>query len=93
MDKVPTPICDAAEQCGFVYDDNGEPVGNGIPAISADLARQLERDRARLIEAAQAASDWLREVGDDYPGSSCQKWCRERAAITEGVLASLEAKP
>jgi hypothetical protein len=26
----------------------------------------------------QAVAD-LRTVGDDYPGSSCHKWCHERA--------------
>lgn len=31
--------------------------------------------RERLLRACA----YLRQVGDDYPGSSCQKWCHEKA--------------
>jgi hypothetical protein len=56
-----------------------------VEALRADLA-SAERALARRTEErnnfaqrlCQAATD-LRTVGDDYPGSSCHKWCHERA--------------
>lgn len=36
-------------------------------------------ERDQLREALGRARDYLLEVGNDYPGSSCQKWCTEKA--------------
>ena len=43
-------------------------------------------DHAGLVEALVRAKNDLLEVGNDYPGSSCQKWCTERAAAAWNVL-------
>lgn len=40
---------------------------------------QLGRVQAALKEATQA----LRQVGDDYPGSSCHEWCHRQADTAE----------
>ena len=53
-----TPICDGAE-CG----QSGAP-------IRADVARQLERDRARLIAL-------VKEYADEYGHTSFSKTLRE----------------
>jgi len=37
----------------------------------------------RLEIALALAVKSLREVGDDYPGSSCQTWCHQRADEAE----------
>ena len=60
-------------------------------ASTQPLAEQLaERDAtiARLRAALRLAADDLQTVGDDYPGSSCQKWCRERADFARAALSS-----
>jgi hypothetical protein len=38
-------------------------------------------------EALEFACNALREVGDDYPGSSCHKWCHEKADEAEAIAA------
>jgi hypothetical protein len=43
---------------------------------------EIERFRAAL---KKAATD-LQTVGDDYPGSSCQQWCRSRAREARELL-------
>lgn len=44
-----------------------------------------------LLENAAGALDFacaaLREVGDDYPGSSCQLWCHSKATEAEEMAA------
>ena len=55
---------------------------------AADYIEKLEADNARLREANGILEDGLQEVGDDYPGSSCQEWCQHqikqaRAALQE----------
>lgn len=45
------------------------------------LRRENERQHAeieRLREANGVLEDALQEVGDDYPGSSCQEWCQQQ---------------
>ena len=42
---------------------------------------------ARLEEALKQAAEDLQLVGDDYPGSSCHKWCSESAATARAALA------
>lgn len=50
-------------------------------AEAASKARE-----AALVEALVAAKNDLLAVGNDYPGSSCQKWCAERALAAWNVL-------
>ena len=40
----------------------------------------------------QAIAD-LRAVGDDYPGSSCHKWCHERADAAQAALSTPAPDP
>ena len=75
---------------------------NNLPAIIAALTAQAEHDKvlaerdalqaenARLREANGILEDALQEVGDDYPGSSCQEWCIQQI---KAARAALEAKP
>ena len=77
-------------------------IPDGIPAIIAALTAQAEHDKvlaerdalqaenARLREANGILEDALQEVGDDYPGSSCQEWCIQQI---KAARAALEAKP
>lgn len=39
----------------------------------------MTTDHDKLRQALRKARDYLLEVGNDYPGSSCQKWCTEKA--------------
>lgn len=41
---------------------------------------------ARLQEANGILEDALQEVGDDYPGSSCQEWCRQQVKLARSIL-------
>ena len=43
-----------------------------------------------LAEELKAARDALVEVGNDYPGSTCQRWCCERAARANKALRMVE---
>ena len=45
---------------------------------------------ARMQEANGILEDALQEVGDDYPGSSCQEWCRQQVKLARATLASKE---
>lgn len=46
-----------------------------------------------LREALRRARDYLLEVGNDYPGSSCQKWCAEKATEIWNTLKPWEHCP
>ena len=43
----------------------------------------LQAANAALEARVHKACIYLRQVGDDYPGSSCQMWCHERAQEIE----------
>ena len=62
---------------------------------AATLRDALSRpaDHAGLVDALVRAKNDLLEVGNDYPGSSCQKWCTERAAAAWSVLKPWEHCP
>ena len=51
---------------------------------AAEAASRQEVERLR--EALATAKNDLLTVGNDYPGSSCQKWCTERALAAWNVL-------
>jgi len=66
---------------------NGNPDQAAAAVIAADRAG-LVAAIERLREAVGILEDGLQEVGDDYPGSSCQEWCQHqikqaRAALKE----------
>lgn len=46
-----------------------------------------------VVEALRQARDDLLAVGNDYPGSSCQKWCTERAKAAWDTLRPWEHCP
>lgn len=50
-------------------------------AITLERKRnaETEAELARVREALSKACNYLREVGDDYPGSGCHRWCHEKA--------------
>lgn len=65
--------------------DNFDKLMDMYERLSVYFLRTVE-DNKRLREANGILEDALQEVGDDYPGSSCQEWCvqqvkRARAAL------------
>jgi len=48
----------------------------------ASMAAEIERLRV----ANGILEDGLQEVGDDYPGSSCQKWCQHQINMARAAL-------
>lgn len=62
----------------------------GIAQNETKRAEVAEAEVARLREANGILEDALQEVGDDYPGSSCQEWCQQQVKLAR---AALEAKP
>ena len=65
---------------------------NNAPSIlealteRASMAAEIERLRV----ANGILEDGLQEVGDDYPGSSCQEWCQHQVKMAR---AALEDRP
>jgi len=53
-------------------------------AVIADLRARNEA----LVKANGILEDALQEVGDDYPGSSCQEWCQQRVKAARAFLAA-----
>jgi len=53
-------------------------------AVIADLRARNEA----LVKANGILEDALQEVGDDYPGSSCQEWCQQRVKAARAALAA-----
>ncbi len=68
--------------CSCGYDDaTAKAVGDALTRIEA-----LEAEVARLREANGILEDGLQEVGDDYPGSSCQQWCQNQVKAARQAL-------
>ena len=57
---------------------------------AADRIEALEAENARLREAVGILEDGLQEVGDDYPGSSCQEWCQHQIKQARAALKEIE---
>ena len=57
-------------------------------AVMALQARieQLEAETERLKEANFLLEAGLQEVGDDYPGSSCQNFCQHTIGLARAAL-------
>jgi hypothetical protein len=61
------------------------------PSLNINSSEWAEIDRlepmgdGNLMDALEFATGALRKVGDDYPGSSCQKWCHEQAEEAETI--------
>jgi hypothetical protein len=56
--------------------------------LSAGDTTALEERCARLEAALEQAAEDLQLVGDDYPDSSCHKWCSESAAKARSALTA-----
>jgi hypothetical protein len=75
------------------FTDEAEAVREAAALIAAQAA-EIEEFRftvRRLTQAISRAVDDLETVGNDYPGSSCQQWCSERAAAAWAQIAGAEA--
>ena len=84
--------CPAITGCGPTSDANAALIvalRNAVPAIlaMADENAALKAEVARLREANGILEDGLQEVGDDYPGSSCQEWCQQQVRAARAALA------
>ena len=65
--------------------DNEDGVMVDYPlAAIADLRARNEA----LVKANGILEDALQEVGDDYPGSSCQEWCQQQVKAARAALAA-----
>ena len=74
------PLCGRQGQHSHSTDEiiiyrNGVKYGSSLRGESEHLGRV----QGALKEATAA----LREVGDDYPGSSCHEWCHRQADAAE----------
>lgn len=61
---------------------------NHVPEILALIA-----ENERLREANGILEDALQEVGDDYPGSSCQEWCQQQVKAARAALNPPQPAP
>lgn len=67
----------------------GAYVATSIKAAAAVIAADragLVAEIERLREAVGILEDGLQEVGDDYPGSSCQEWCQHQIKQARAAL-------
>ena len=62
--------------------------GSAAAAYHFDRAERAEAERDLALQTLRKTVDALIEVGDDYPGSSCQKWCHKEAEDGLAVLAA-----
>jgi len=58
-----------------------------VDYLLAAIADLRARNEA-LVKANGILEDALQEVGDDYPGSSCQEWCQQRVKAARAALAA-----
>jgi len=99
-------VCDGADGPCAAF--RGKAFGDGINGkgdichfrwrayywqAQAAVVTALQAENERLREALGNARTDLLEVGNDYPGSSCQKWCTERAAAAWNILKPWEHCP
>ena len=62
-------------------------------AIDLLDALTAEREKVAALEEANGIlEDALQEVGDDYPGSSCQEWCQQQVKAARAVLLEARAR-
>ena len=53
---------------------------------SEELTSELKQNILILISAMETLITDIKTVGNDYPGSSCESWCLEKASDAQGVL-------
>ena len=59
---------------------------------AADAIADLRARNDALVEANGVLEDALQEVGDDYPGSSCQQWCQQQVKRAREIVAANREK-
>jgi hypothetical protein len=69
-------------ECYGRDEDDAEALRDRILAALRYTPTPVENEREALRQAVQD----LLTVGNDYPGSSCQQWCTERARAAWSVL-------
>ncbi len=68
--------------------------GNDVPASLAGYVLPVVVDPiVQMVDGLVKARNDLLAVANDYPGSSCQKWCTERAAQAWAVLKPWQSCP
>lgn len=72
--------------CDGYYEFNLDAAQASIAAVYAPRISELEAEVERLREAVGILEDGLQEVGDDYPGSSCQEWCQHQIKQARAAL-------
>jgi len=79
------------DQAGDVCPNDGAPLWRVTwkddAAEAFDQIQALIDENARLREANGILEDALQEVGDDYPGSSCQQWCQHQVKAARSALS------
>lgn len=79
------------DQAGDVCPNDGAPLWRvtwkDVAAEAFDQIQALIDENARLREANGILEDALQEVGDDYPGSSCQQWCQHQVKAARAALS------
>lgn len=79
------------DQAGDVCPNDGAPLWRVTwkddAAEAFDQIQALIDENARLREANGILEDALQEVGDDYPGSSCQQWCQHQVKAARAALS------
>lgn len=67
----------------------GENTANldiSVLSCSEELTSDLKQNIFTLVEAMEILISDIKTVGNDYPGSSCESWCLEKAAVAQAVL-------
>lgn len=59
---------------------------------AADAIADLRARNDALVEANGVLEDALQEVGDDYPGSSCQQWCQQQVKRAREIVSANREK-
>lgn len=88
--KMEVGLCWTLAKIREVLGVNEKPMMDELPGIIKDRIEAQAAEIARLREANGILEDGLQEVGDDYPGSSCQEWCQHQIKMAR---AALEARP
>ena len=74
-------IADRIEELATEAAENARIIG-----MSAEREMAMRGEIERLREAVGILEDGLQEVGDDYPGSSCQEWCQHQIKQARAAL-------
>jgi len=71
----------ASEQCDYCGFDAEELAWKSCP-LQVSPCGKMQAQLDALYTENERLKAALKTVGDDYPGSSCQRWCYEQAGIS-----------